>query len=353
MQTNSKAADRPKIVLACSDAMYARAITNDSLARLQQIGVVEDARFEEPSSWTEAPPYNAQAESRLIDLVRGADALIIGPGAPRVTASVLDAAPSIRFIGELEGDRFGRRIDMQAASKRGIKVVDTTQGSSDPVAEWSLGLMLIGLRNAGDLFRRLIAGEVIESEWKKTQVGYRTGELSGKRIGIIGCGFIGRRLIELLSPFRTQISVHDPMVPRVLADVYDFALVPLDKLFAESDVIVCTLPLTQSTQGLIGAEQFRLMRSETVFVNVGRGAVVDTDALTARLEEGDIVACLDVHDPEPIPANSPLRSMYNVFLSPHIAGVTEQCGPRFVHLMADELVRHFAGEETRFDLTLR
>ena len=345
--------ERSRIAVACSEAMYRRSMTAPAAARLSALGEVVYEAFEEPSSWEAPPPYSADAESRLSALVRDADALVIGPGAPRVSAAVLDAAPRLRFVGELEGDRFARRIDLAAAAARGVKVVDTTQGSSDPVAEWALALMLIGLRNAGELFRRLIAGEVIDRDWKKGQVGYRTGELAGKTVGIVGCGYIGRRLIELLRPFGTRILVHDPAVPRVLGEVLDVGFVGLDAVFATADVIVVTVPLTAATRGMIGARQFGLMRPETVFVNVGRGAVVVTGALLDRLRQGDIVACLDVLDPEPIPEDSPLRRMHNVFLSPHIAGVTADCGPRFVTLLADDLERFWTGRETRFDLTPR
>lgn len=288
-----------------------------------------------------------------MELLKGKEALVMGPGAPRVTERVLAAAPQLAFVGELEGDRFGHRIDLEAARARSVSVVDVTQGSSDPVAEWALGLVLIGLRNAGALFRRLIAGEVVEQDWKKSQVGYRTGELTGKRIGIVGAGFIGRRFIELLRPFRCEVLVHDPYAPRVLADALGFTFTSLDNLFSDCHAVVCTLPLTERTRGLIGAEQFGRMPPETVFVNVGRGAVVDTQALIERLGRGDVVACLDVLDQEPIPADSVLRGMENVFLSPHVAGVTAACGPRFVTLACEEMERFFAGHETKFDLVPR
>ena len=81
--------------------------------------------------------------------------------------------------------------------------------------------------------------------------------------------------------------------------------------------------------------------------------MIVTDALLARLAVGDIVGCLDVFDPEPVPADSPVRSMTNVFLTPHIAGVTAACGPRFIDLMVDEMTRFLAGDETRHDLRPR
>ena len=114
------------------------------------------------------------------------------------------------------------------------------------------------------------------------------------------------------------------------------------------------LPLAAHSRdpGAAGAEQIALLKAGTVFVNVSRGAVVDHGALLERLRRGDIVACLDVFDPEPVPAGSPFLDLPNVLLSPHIASATA-ASPRSLHLMVDELERHLAGHETRFDLLPR
>ena len=102
---------------------------------------------------------------------------------------------------------------------------------------------------------------------------------------------------------------------------------------------------------MLGAAELDLIESGCVFVNVSRGRVVDADALLGRLQRGDIVACLDVFDPEPLPADSPLVELANVFVSPHIAGVTEESRRRFFSLMVDECRRHFEGLETWSELT--
>ncbi len=228
-------------------------------------------------------------------------------------------------------------------------------GRRYPVAEWALGLTLIGLRNAGALFRRYLDGELIFAKRKefRSDPGYLHGELTGKTVGLVACGYIGRRLIELLKPFNVNVLVYDPYIPRVLADVYDLTITSLENVMSLSDVVVVLAPLTSGTRGLIGAEQLAMLKPAAVFVNVSRGAVVDSAALIERLREGDVIACLDVFDPEPIPVDSPVRSMPNVFLSPHIAGVTAECGPRFFDLMVDEVLRVLAGHEARHTLTPR
>jgi phosphoglycerate dehydrogenase-like enzyme len=303
----------------------------------------------QPGVWGGASEDPAEAERLRTRIADGFDALIVCHGAPYIDSSVLDCAPGLKLIGELEGDRFGNRIDVEAASARGIHVVDTTHGSSLPVAEWALALMMIGLRNAGAQFRRLIGGE----EFRRSQddPGYRLGELTGRSVGLIGFGHIGRRLVELLQPFRCSVTVYDPYLPKEVALALHVELAPLERVMGEAEVVVCTAPLTPRTQRMIGASELQLLRTDSVFVNVSRGAIVDPDALIERARRGDIRVCLDVFDPEPIPAGSPIRDLPNVFLSPHIAGVTAACRPRFFSFMVDELERMLAGHDTLFDLT--
>jgi phosphoglycerate dehydrogenase-like enzyme len=264
---------------------------------------------------------------------------------------MLDAAPRLRFVGELEGDRFANRVDVEAAAECGVRVVDTTHGSSLPVSEWALALMLIGVRNAGAQFRRLVAGEELRTSIDDP--GFRIGELTGRRVGLIGLGHIARRLIELLQPFRCQIIVHDPYAPKEVAQAMHVELGPLDAVLSESEVVVCAAPLTAGTRGMLGRRELAMLRPDAVFVNVSRGAIVDSDALIARARQGDIRIALDVFDPEPIPVDSPIRELPNVFLSPHIAGVTAAARGRFFTFMVDELERLFAGHETLFDITPR
>ena len=102
---------------------------------------------------------------------------------------------------------------------------------------------------------------------------------------------------------------------------------------------------------MLGQEQISLIKPGAVFVNVSRGAIIDSDALIERLELGDITACLDVFDPEPIPVGSRIRELPNVFLSPHIAGTTGRSRTRFFEEMVGELERHFSGHETLHNLT--
>ncbi|MBV9544898.1 MAG: hydroxyacid dehydrogenase [Chloroflexi bacterium] len=343
---------RPRVLICCNATVRREYITGEGVARLEQLADWEWLQSEgastRPGVWGGPSEDPAEAQRLRDKLSQGYDALIVCHGAPYVDELALKA-PRLRLVGELEGDRFANRMDVEAAAARGIRVVDTTHGSSLPVAEWALGLTLIGLRNAGAQFRRLINGE--EFRRGHDDPGFRFGELTGRSVGIIGLGHIARRLIELLQPFRCRISVYDPYVAKEVALAMHVELTSLQDVLSRPDVVICTAPLTPRTRGMLGAAELALLRPDSVFVNVSRGAIVDSEALIARAQRGDIRVSLDVFDPEPIPAGSPIRDLSNVFLSPHIAGVTAACRPRFFSFMVDELERFFAGRETLFDLT--
>jgi phosphoglycerate dehydrogenase-like enzyme len=346
---------KPRVLLCCNERVRREDVTGEGVARLERLAdwvwQPSEGTSTRPGVWggpSEDPADTERLRAKLTE-GEGFDALVVCHGSPLVDGALLDSAPRVRLVGELEGDRFANRIDAEAAAARGVRVVDTTHGSSLPVAEWALGLMLIGLRNAAEHYRRLIGGE--EYRRSTDDPGYRLGELTGRRVGLIGLGHIGRRLVELLQPFRCQIVAYDPYVAKEVAQALHVELGSLQTVLGGSDVVVCLAPLTPRTQRMLGAAELDLLQPDSVFVNVSRGAIVDPEALIARARRGDIRVCLDVFDPEPIPAASPIRELPNVFLSPHIAGVTAACRPRFFSFMVDELERFFGGRETLFDIT--
>src|SRR5262249_383516 len=161
-----------------------------------------------------------------------------------------------RFVGELEGDRFASRIDVEACLARGVRVVDTNNFASPPVAEWALALTLMGLRNYGAVFRRIVLDRATEHPptWK-SDPAYLNAELRGKTVGILGFGLIARSFIELLEPFETTIYVHDPYVPPEFAEIYRVTLTSLDNVLSLADVLVSTVPLTPRTEGMLGTRE--------------------------------------------------------------------------------------------------
>jgi phosphoglycerate dehydrogenase-like enzyme len=339
-------APRPKLLLACNQNVRNRYLPETEVARLEQFADWDWFPCEGGGIYdtNQNPETAAQLRDRLNDI----NGLIVCHGAPTLTTEVLDDAPKLRIIGELEGDRFASRIDLEAAWARNIRTVDTTNGSSYPVAEWALGLILVSMRNAGSLFRQMIIGQTRRDQ---NEVLKARGLLTGKRVGLIGGGHMGRRLIKLLRPFEGEIWVFDPYLPRDMAEALGFLQTSLENVLSQCDVIVCLAPLTPKTRGMIGERQLALIRPGSIFVNVSRGPIVDSAALVERLKQGDIFAGLDVFDPEPVPPDSEILQLPNVFVSPHIGWYSGDAHPHFFELMVDEFDRFFHGHETWFDLT--
>jgi phosphoglycerate dehydrogenase-like enzyme len=340
--------NRPQVLLACNPNVRNAYLTPEDIARLESFADWDWFSCEGGGIYS----TNTDTETvrRLGEALGETDALIVCHGAPTVTEDVLAGASRLRFIGELEGDRFASRMDLDAAWARGIRTVDTTNASSYPVSEWALALILVSLRNGGTHFRQLIAGD---TGMKQGLFPTMQGELWGKRVGLIGCGHMGRRLMEFLRPFQTEIFVYDPYLPRELPEALGFTQTSLENVLSGCDVVVCLAPHTPKTEKMLGAAEFALLRPGAVFVSVSRGKVVDSDALIARLKQGDICVGLDVFDPEPIPPESELLRLPNVFLSPHIGWYSGGAQTGFFGLMVDELGRFFGGHETWFDLTPR
>lgn len=143
--------------------------------------------------------------------------------------------------------------------------------------------------------------------------------IDGATIAVVGAGGIGKRLIELLEPFDARIIAVNRS-GRAVPGAETWSFERLDEVWAQADVVVLLVPLTPQTRHMVGEQQLRAMKQDAVLVNVGRGALVDTEALVAALEEGEIAgACLDVTDPEPLPDGHPLWEMPNVVISPHVA----------------------------------
>ena len=338
---------RPKILLSFDKRVRDNYVEDEQLARLEAFADWDWFECEGGGIYEAA--NDEETNARLADQIGDYDGMIVCHGSPALSPEILDYAPKLRIIGELEGDRFAARIDLDACWERGIRTVDTTNASSYPVAEWALGLILISLRNIGYQFRRMISGEPRDTSPEP----YR-GVLRGKRVGLIGCGNMGRRLIRYLRPFDVDIWVADPYLPREMADALDFLQTSMENVLTQCDVIVCLAPLTPATKGMIGKKEIGMIQPGSAFVNVSRGAIVDSDALIERLRKNDITAGLEVWDPEPVPEDSEIRNLPNAFVTPHSSARRPKGEVNeFFEMMVDEFDRFFHGHETKYDLTPR
>jgi phosphoglycerate dehydrogenase-like enzyme len=166
-------------------------------------------------------------------------------------------------------------------------------------------------------------------------------DLAGKRVLLVGYGEIGKEIEHMLAPFRVELT-RVARSARIKPKVHP--AVELDQLIPSVEIIILIVPATNETRGLIGAEQFALMRQGTLVVNAARGAVVNTDALVEALKAGKVRAAIDVTDPEPLPEGHPLWSCPNLLITPHVGAASPQMAPNALLAAADELRRYLNGE---------
>ncbi len=309
-------------------------------------------RLAETVALVEPEGLEPLTEERLIAALQGCAGLIrLGGRVPEVSRRVIEASSDLRIVG-LRSDRFGHGIDFDAAEERGIVVVDTDNiASAHPVAEWVLALMLVCLRNGGAVYRQMIAGT--ETWANADNEGFVCGELTGRKVGLIGCGHVGQRLIELMAPFRVDLRVCDPYLPDEATARLGIVRDSLDAVLRHAEILVVQVPLTPKTSHLIGRRELDLLGPGRILVNCSRGRVLDQQALIERLQAGDLIVGLDVFDPEPLEPVSPLRTLPNVFLSPHIAWHAPNVFYRYFRETVLEFERFFLGEPLQHRLTSR
>lgn len=231
---------------------------------------------------------------------------------------------SLRYICNLTGSV--RDLVDKTHLKPGLIITNWGESVAHIVAEAALMHILAGLRRTSYW---AIAMHT-QAAWKTRED--KTSTLFGKRIGIHGFGSIARALLKLLAPFHTHISAYAPDInPRNAREFGITAAPSLDALFANNDIVVELAPLNQSTQGIVTEQHLRLMPPGSLFVNVGRGHVVDEEGLIRVAREGKILISLDVFQNEPLSPDHPLRGLPNVTLTPHQGGPTTDS-------------RHLAGE---------
>ena len=303
----------------------------------------------EPVEIERQEPY---AEDELIESLQGIQGLMkLGRRVPEITRRVFAQAPDLQIVG-IGTDRFGTGVDLEAATEHGVKVVDTDNiASSGPVAEWDLAMMLLCLRNAGAVYRQMMEGS---EQWAIAQnADFVNGELTGRRVGLVGCGHVGQRLVELLAPFRVDLKVYDPYLAEEEVERLGLVRDTLEAVIHHAEILVVQVPLTPKTRGLIGGRELGLLRRGAILINCSRGPVVDQQALIRRLQARELIAGLDVFDPEPLEKNSPLRALPNAFITPHIAWYAPNVLHRYFSSVAEEFGRFFRGETLRYELTLR
>src|SRR5262245_51478632 len=268
---------------------------------------------EQPDLEVDARPGLSPAE--LCDAIGAYDALIVR-SATKVTADVIARADRLRVIG-----RAGigvDNIDVDAATKRGVVVMNTPGGSNVTTAEHAIAMLLALARNIPQAAAAVRAGEWPRSKWLGTEV-------CNKVLGIVGLGNIGTIVAERAVGLRMKVIAYDPFVTPEAAARLRVELVSLDQLFPRADFITIHTPLTAETRGLIGRASIARMKRGVRIINCARGGIVDESALADAIREGQVAgAALDVFEHEPPPADHPLRALDQVIATPHLGASTAE-----------------------------
>ncbi|MDA1361456.1 hydroxyacid dehydrogenase [Glycomyces luteolus] len=264
------------------------------------------------------------------------EVIVSGWGAPALDAAVLDRAPRLRAVLHAAGSVKGH-VSAEVWA-RGIEVTSAAGANALPVAEYTLGAILMAGKGIFNLRERFRSERSFELGYIHPEVGN-----FGVRVGLIGASAIGRRVIELLRPFDFEVLLADPYVSEHEAAELGVELVDLDHLVSQAAVVSVHAPDLPETRHLINAERLAAMKDGTVLVNTSRGRLVDTDALVAELRTGRLAAVLDVTHPEPPPHDSALFDLPNVFMTPHVAGSQGNELARMGLFMVEEAERLAAG----------
>ena len=272
----------------------------------------------------------------LLEAVADIDGLVIRSGT-KVTAEVLAAAPKLRVVG-----RAGigvDNVDVEAASKRGVVVMNTPGGNNVTTAEHTVSMLLASARHIPQANASLAAGKWERSSFVGTEV-------SGKTLGIVGIGNIGSIVADRARGLHMNVIAYDPFITEESAARMGIDLVALEDLYARADFVSVHTPLTPETRGLVGAERFALMKPSARLVNCARGGIVDEAALVEALDAGVIAgAALDVFESEPPDADSPVTRHPKIVATPHLGASTGEAQLNVAVAVAEQ-VRDFVLDGT-------
>ncbi|GHG00378.1 MULTISPECIES: hydroxyacid dehydrogenase [Streptomyces] len=317
---------RPPLLLAMGPGIADRLLTDRHRTRLAALTRTDPHLVAHDLTAPDARTAAALAEAEL---------LLTCWGATPLTPRVLARAPRLRAVVHAAGSVKHHITD--ACWDRGLRVTSAAGANALPVAEYTLAAILFAgkrvLRSA-QRYAELRSGH----GWLDESAGWGNYR---RTVGIVGASRIGRRVVELLRPFDIEVLLYDPYLT---APPPGAVLTGLDELCARSSVVSVHAPQLPSTYRMIGARQLAALPDGATLINTSRGSLVDEDALLPHLTAGRLHAVLDVTDPELPPPDSPLYSLPNVLLTPHVAGSLGNELHRMTDQALDEIARYTRGE---------
>jgi D-3-phosphoglycerate dehydrogenase / 2-oxoglutarate reductase len=278
------------------------------------------------------------APAELLDAVAGVNALVVR-SATKVTAEVLEAGAGLVVVG-----RAGiglDNVDVAAATRRGVMVVNAPQSNILSAAEHTIALLLAQARNVPQAHAALKAGKWERSRWEGV-------ELHGKVLGIVGLGRVGTLVAQRAHAFGMRLLAYDPYVAPERARQMGIELGDLEDVVGQADFLTIHLPKTAETIGLVGDDLLKLAKPELRIVNTARGGIVDEAALARAVAEGRVAgAALDVFAEEPT-TSSPLFELDSVVVTPHLGASTREAQDKAGVTIAEQVVLALGGEFVPF-----
>ena len=325
--------DRPTAILVMSPVLTHGMIQPADLERLRGCCALPDPE-----------PLADFGDARANALLADAEIVLSGWGCPPLDGALLSRAPRLRFVAHAAGTV--KNHVTEACFERGVRVVGAAAANAVPVAEFTLGAILLASKRAFRLQRAY-------REHRSFRFWTREAPDPGcyrKVVGLVGASHIGRRVLELLRPFDFEVRLHDPTLGDDEIRALGAEPADLDDLLAHSDVVSLHAPSLPETHHLLDARRLATLRDGAVLINTARGALVDGEALERELVSGRIDAVIDTTEPEVLPEDSPLYDLPNVFLTPHIAGALARERERMTTLAIDEIERFVRGEPLRHEI---
>jgi phosphoglycerate dehydrogenase-like enzyme len=289
-------------------------------------------------------PQTVQSVHTNPGMLRDADIILSGWGAPEMNAAFLAAAPNLKAV--FYGAGSIRGIVTDAFWERGIIITSAYAANAVPVAEYTLSQILFALKHGWQYALAVKRDRAYPPrEAYLGPGGYRS------TVGIISLGMIGRLVCQLLKPFSLNVIAYDPFVSRDSARALDIEMCSLDEVFQRADVVSLHTPWLKETEGMITGAHIAAMKPDATFINTARGAVVREAEMIAVLQQRpDLFAILDVTYPEPPALDSPLYTLPNVIVTPHIAGAMGNECRRMGRYMVEELQRYLRGDDLQWGI---
>jgi len=277
-------------------------------------------------------------EAELIPLVSDVEAMVVR-SETKITRKVMEAAPRLRAVG-----RAGvgvDNVDVETATRRGVVVLNTPGGNTTSTAELSFSMLMALARKIPQAHSSMKAGE-----WNRK--AFSGSELFTKTLGILGMGRIGTEVAKRAVAFGMKVLAYDPYIALSRAKALQVDLVELDDLYARADFITVHMPMSDETRGLVNAAAFAKMKTGVCVINCARGGIINETDLMAAIQSGKVAgAALDVYEAEPLPKDSPLRSLPQIIMTPHLGASTTEAQENVGIEIAEAIAAYLLQGEVR------